>query len=106
MASWMRRGGATEVTCPKSERGFNSVDSLPVHVIQHVECAGGEAEVRGLVSLIGSDGEIVAPSQIEVDIAWAGFGVASHAIGPRVEEAVAVRISAGNLGPGRAGVCE
>ena len=85
MPSWMRRGGPTAVTSPKVGRGLNRVDAGGVCVVEDVEGAGREAEVRRLLILVGSDGEVVSPAEVEIDVGGQVLSVARDAVGARVE---------------------
>lgn len=89
---------------PEGSGRFDGVDSLPVGMVDHVEGADGKTQVRRFVVLVLGDGKVVAPAQIDVDVAGPGLGVAAHALGARIEEAVPVGVGAGEDGPRRAGV--
>ena len=88
MASWMRRGGATEVTCPKSVEDSTVSIPCPFTWFSTLKELRGEAEVRGVVGLVRGDGEVVAPAQVEVHVIGQVLSVAAYAVRPRVEEAV------------------
>src|ERR1035437_7586635 len=99
-------GGGGTCNLPEGARRRHRVAAPAVHVVEHVEGSGGEAELGRFVFLAGGEMEVVAPAQVEVYICRAGLSVAAHAVRPGVEESVAVSVGAGDDCPRCPGVGE